>query len=98
MVSRTLTNARATDLLHGWFATDVPDGRWNDDRMVLDWMSRFESAIRGRVTAVAKENVVQNVVKEVEKEKTAAAEAIVALAKTMDSKSRDELINQLKEM
>lgn len=83
-------------LLRAWYTTDVPDGRWSDDRKVLDWMERAQATIRDRLADVRRDAIVSAILAEAEKDKEATRHAALALAKSLSQAARDELIAKIK--
>lgn len=92
------TRAMGQSVVREWMAADVPDAKYDDDDAALEWMRRFRSAVSTRLQSMEREQVTANILKEAEKDKSAAINALLSLVKSMDPKDRDELALRMKSL
>ena len=86
---------RMLALLQEWFLHDVPNGPWDDDHAVSDWLERAEVELRARVQDLEREHVATVILREAEKDKTAAISALVTLMKSLTAADRADLAAKL---
>lgn len=91
-----MSRASAKAQIRAWFSADLPTGRWEDDRAVSDWFGRSEAVLRGRLASLSKDAVAAAIVREAEKDKAAAADALVAIMATLEPAARDEVLAKLR--
>ena len=92
----TLERAKVLDLMKEWFLNDLPGEDWQHDTVVADWLARADVEVRARVQALEREHITTVILREGEKDKTAAINALLTLMKGLDAHDRNDLAAKLK--